>query len=339
MIRIATVTLLLALTATASAQQTGTPAPLAPTLRSDVLATTEIVRIGDLVDNAGAAASIAVFRAPDLGQTGSVSVARVLEALRTHKVIAVETRGLTEVNVTRVSRAIGTKEIETYLTQIIAGRYGLRDPGNMSVIFDREFRTIHIDPNASADLNVARLSFDPRNGRFDVVFDIGGPASANRVPMRFTGLAVETNEAAVVTRPIARGDVLRASDIAVERRPRTQVSSDTVRDVQGAIGLAARQAMKPGQVIRRGDLAKPELVHRNEPVIMIFEQPGLTLTLRGKALDSGAEGDTVNVVNLQSKKTLQGIVSGSGKVTIVSTAPRATTNVAAISHPGIAARP
>jgi len=338
MIRIATIALLLGLATAASAQQAGSPAPLAPSLRSDVLATSDIVRIGDLVDNAGAASSIAVFRAPDLGQTGSVSVARVTEALRAHNVIAVDTRGLSEVTVTRISRAIGTKEIETRLAQIIATRYGLRDPANLSVTFDRELRTIHIDPNAPAEFNVPRLSFDPRSGRFDAMVEIGGSASSSRVPMRFTGVVMETNEAAVVVRPIARGDVLREADIVIERRPRNEVSSDTVRDPQGAIGLAARQTMKPGQIIRRSDLTKPELVHRNEPVIMVFEQPGLVLTLRGKALASGAEGDTVDVINLQTKKTLQGVVSGSGRVTIFSTAPRATTNVAAMSHPAAVRR-
>lgn len=339
MIRITTATLLLLLTAHASAQPAGIPAPTAPTLRGDVLATTDIVRIGDLVDNAGPAASVAVFRAPDLGQTGSVPVARVVEALRAHNVIAIDTRGLSEVTVTRTSRAIGIKEVETRLAQIIASRYGLRDPANMSITFDRDFRTVHIDPNAPAEFNVSRMSFDPRSGRFDTLVEIGGNSATSRVPLRFTGVAVETNEAAVVTRPITRGDVLRDSDIAIERRPRTEVSSDTVRDPQGAIGLAARQTMKPGQVIRRSDLSKPELVHRNEPVIMVFEQPGLSLTLRGKALDSGTEGDTVNVINLQSKKTLQGVVTGSNRVTIISTTPRATTNVAAMSQLGASARP
>lgn len=334
MIRIATA-LFLALTATASAQQVAS-APLAPALRGDVLATTDVVRIGDLVDNAGAAASIAVFRAPDLGETGSVSVARVIEALRPHDVIAIDTRGLTEVTVTRASRAIGTKEIQTHLAQIIATRYGLRDPDNLSVTFDREFRTIHIDPAALADFSVSRMSFDSRSGRFDAVLDIDG--GSGRIPMRFTGTAIETYPAAVAVRPIARGDVLREADIAIERRPKTEISSDAVRDPQGAIGLAARQTMKPGQIIRRANLTKPELVHRSEPVVIVFEQPGLTLTLRGKALDSGAEGDTVNVLNLQSKKTLQGIVSGSNRVTVVSSTPHATTNLAAISHPGLPAR-
>jgi flagella basal body P-ring formation protein FlgA len=334
MIRIVTTALLLALGTSALAQQAATARQI-PTLRSDVLASGEILRIGDFVDNAGAAASIPVFRAPDLGQTGSVAVARVIEALRAHNVIGVDTRGLSEVTVTRMSRAIGTKEIQDYLAQIIAARHGLRDPENLSVTFDREFRTIHVEPSAAPDLNVSRLAFDTRSGRFDAVLEIG--ASPGRIPIRFTGVAVETTPAAVVVRPIARGDVLRESDIAIERRPRTEVLSDAIRDPQGAIGLAARHTIKVGQIIRRADLAKPELVHRNEPVLIVLEQPGMMLTLRGKALESGSEGDTVNVLNLQSKKTLQAVVTGTNRVSVISTTARATTNIAAVSHPNMPA--
>ena len=63
----------------------------------------EIVRIGDLVENAGAAANVAIFRAPDLGQTGRVAVERVIEAVLPHEIVDLETRGLTEVVVTRAS--------------------------------------------------------------------------------------------------------------------------------------------------------------------------------------------------------------------------------------------
>lgn len=338
MIRIAIAAAFLTLATAASAQQSGVPAPLAPTLRSDILVSSDIVRIGDLIDNAGAAASIAVFRAPDLGLTGNVPVARVVEALRPHDVIAIDTRGLTEVTVTRASRAIGMKEVETRIAQTIATRYGLRDHANMSVTFDREFRTIHIDPNLPADFAVSRMSFEPRSGRFDVVFDIAGNAAASRA-LRFTGTAVETHEAITVTRPITRGDILRESDIVIERRPKSEVASDVLRDPQAAIGLAARHSLRVGQIVRRADLTKPELVHRNEPVILIFEAPGLNLTLRGKAVDSGTEGDTVNVINLQSKRTLQGIVTGPNRVTVVSMSPRASTNVAAISQSSAHARP
>ena len=36
-----------------------------PMLRANVVVTSDIVRIGDVIDNAGAAAAIAIYRAPD----------------------------------------------------------------------------------------------------------------------------------------------------------------------------------------------------------------------------------------------------------------------------------
>ena len=43
--------------------------------------------------------------------------------------------------------------------------------------------------------------------------------------------------------------------------------------------------------------------------------------MRGKALDSGAEGDIVSVLNIQSKRTIQGVVSGPGHVTVAPPSP------------------
>jgi flagella basal body P-ring formation protein FlgA len=44
--------------------------------------------------------------------------------------------------------------------------------------------------------------------------------------------------------------------------------------------------------------------------------------MRGKALENGAEGDVVTVMNLQSKRTLSGTVTGRGQVSISPVTPR-----------------
>jgi flagella basal body P-ring formation protein FlgA len=69
-------------------------------------------------------------------------------------------------------------------------------------------------------------------------------------------------------------------------------------------------------------LAKPDLVQRDQNVTLIYESPGLYLTVRGKALEAGTEGDVVNVMNLQSKRTVSGTVSGRGQVSITVATPR-----------------
>jgi flagella basal body P-ring formation protein FlgA len=70
------------------------------------------------------------------------------------------------------------------------------------------------------------------------------------------------------------------------------------------------------------DLAKADLVHRNQSVTLIYRTSGLCLTTRGKALDNGAEGDVVTVMNLLSKRSLSGTVSGRGQVSITPVLPR-----------------
>ena len=71
-----------------AARPAPSPASAAPRLKELVTVSSEIVRIGDLVENAGIAADVPVFRAPDLGQTGAVPISRDRRraaALRHHR--------------------------------------------------------------------------------------------------------------------------------------------------------------------------------------------------------------------------------------------------------------
>src|SRR5262245_2456166 len=91
----------------------------APVLHATVNVTGDIVRVGDLIDNAGASAQVAVYRAPDLGTTGLLPTAQVIAALRSHQVIGVDTRNIKEVAVTRLARTIDAKEVELAVAKAV----------------------------------------------------------------------------------------------------------------------------------------------------------------------------------------------------------------------------
>ena len=86
--------------------------------------------------------------------------------------------------------------------------------------------------------------------------------------------------------------------------------------------MQARKQLRAGQPLKSADLGKPDLVQRDQSVTLIYESVGLYLTIRGKALENGTEGDVVNVMNLQSKRTVSGVVTGRGQVTISGPTPR-----------------
>ena len=86
--------------------------------------------------------------------------------------------------------------------------------------------------------------------------------------------------------------------------------------------------MRAGQVLRASDLMKADVVARNEPVTIVYEAPGILLTVRGKALEAGAVGDLISVLNVQSNRTVQAAVNGPGQVVVTATTPRVAAAVA-----------
>lgn len=305
-------TALFALSAPAQATDDGIAAPV---LRAEVKVTSDVVRVGDVVDNAGAAAQIPIYRSPDLGTTGTLAVAQVLDVLRARNVIGVDARNVRQVQVTRLARTLATKDIEQAIAAALDHRFGLGDAANIGVTIDRGAGDLRLEASSTGALQPGAVRYEPRYGRFDITFEIAGSDPANPTRLRFTGTAVETVEVAVLTRDIDRTEALKLSDLAVERRPRAEIVGEAAaRD--RAIGMQLRRPMRAGSALKVADLARPDLVQRDQSVTIIYKVPGLYLTTRGKALESGTEGDVVSVMNLQSKRTLTGVVTGRGQVSI-----------------------
>ena len=286
-----------------------------PTLRASITVTSDVVRVGDLIDNAGSAALIPLYRSPDLGTTGALPVAQVLAVLRAKQVIGVMTGDIKEVQVTRLARTLVNKDLETAVATALERRFGLGDAANITVTFDRGIADMRLDASNTGVLQPVATRYDARSGRFDIAFEINNDDNPAPTKLRFTGTAIETVEVAVLTRDIDRVDLLKASDVAMERRPKAEVTGEAAsRD--RTLGMQLRRPMRAGTPIRVADIVKPDFVQRDQNVTVIYQVPGIYLTTRGKAIESGAEGDTISVLNLQTKRTLSGVVTGRGQVTV-----------------------
>jgi len=230
-------------------------------------------------------------------------------------VIGVMTGDIKEVQVTRLARTIANKDLENAVASALDHRFGLGDAANITVNFDRGISDMRLDASNTGALQPVATRYDARGGRFDITFEINNDSTVAATKLRLTGIAIETIEVAVLTRDIDRTETLKSSDVALERRPRAEVTGEAaLRD--RAVGMQLRRPMRAGMPIRVADLAKPEFVSRDQSVTVIYQVPGIYLTTRGKAIESGAEGDTVSVLNLQTKRTLTGVVTGRGQVTV-----------------------
>ena len=240
---------LVALTVAAAAQDR-------PALKSEAVVTGDLVRIGDLIENAGIVANVPIFRAPDLGSTGTVPASTVLEAVRPHALIGLDTNGITEVTVTRASRSIPAKVIEDIVADALSRQYALGQPKDIAVTFEREVRAIQVEPSAKGDPRLSHITYDTRSGHFEATVEIPTGAT-NRGLLRLAGRAAATVEIVTLVRPFDRGALIKSADVIIERRSRAEIGRDIITDSRSG-GRPCRPhhvASRPPVARRRSDEA------------------------------------------------------------------------------------
>lgn len=317
-ILLATAALVVIWSFTARAQET------VPTLKAEAVVTADLVRIGDILLNAGERASQPIFRAPDLGSSGTIQVHRVMEALRAHGIIVFDTKNITEVLVTRESRTVTLGDLSRAVADAAAKRYEFANTADLTVTFDSHMKPLQIEPNVTDAPKIGNITYDPRTNRFDATIDMPGSMKLRRNPVRLTGTLVETVEVVTIARTITRGETIRESDIVVEKIARADVPTDAITRLELVVNQAARRQLRSGQTLRAADLMKPQIVNRDEGVTIVFRSGGITLTMRGKAMNNGAEGDSIPVLNPQSKRVVQATITGPGVVTVGDITPVTT---------------
>jgi len=289
-------------------------------LRSELTLTRDLVSFGDLIDGLSAeAAATPAFRAPALGETGTIQVARIVEAARAAGIIRsaseIESDGAAQVVVSRAARRILASDIEAAVRLALQERYGV-DARAFALAIDGGAPSIAVEPELPGAVAVSDLSFDARSRRLQARIAVPGSVAIQLKPVRFGGQLVETVEVVVPKRAIARGETLGKDDVKIERRPRDGQLGDLLADPRTAVDKVARRALIAGLPLRSSDVQREEIVAKGDLVTIVYESRGLTISMRGRANDAGAMGDVVTATNPQSKRVLQGTVSGPGRISV-----------------------
>lgn len=119
-------------------------------------------------------------------------------------------------------------------------------------------------------------------------------------------------EAVVALKTIRANTVLTAQDVSID----PQLPSYGVDKIEDVVGMETRVVLYAGRPIRPENLQQPALVERNQIVPLVFDNGGLEISTHGRALDRGAEGEIIRVMNISSRKTLFGTVRPDGSIDV-----------------------
>jgi flagella basal body P-ring formation protein FlgA len=130
-------------------------------------------------------------------------------------------------------------------------------------------------------------------------------------------------EVPVLRRRGVPGEVITQADIDWLRVGARRLPGNVVVDSASLIGKSPRRAIRPGQPVRATDLREPVLVPKNSLIVLRLETDRMVLTAQGRALEDGASGQVIRVMNTKSNAIINGVVAESGTVRVLQTATAA----------------
>ncbi|MGF1631437.1 MAG: flagellar basal body P-ring formation chaperone FlgA [Kiloniellaceae bacterium] len=310
--------LLLWLGAAAEARSKADPPPPAEdliTLRAGAVVEAEVVRLSDLFDGISdpALAATPVARAPEPGVSVEVGARWLFAVAKAHSLPWQPRSRYERIGLRRASHDISAEEIEAALRLALADQ-GIN--GEVLLVLDNPELRLRLPSDSGGGLRVTRLTLDPSNGRF-LAQVVAPPSGEPQARLSITGRAVELTEVPVLRRVVKPGEIIRERDIEWVSVQVNRLTRTTVLDSDTLVGMSPRRAIRAQDVIRSTDLQTPVMVTKNSLVTIRLLTERMELTVQGRALEDGAEGDVVRVMNTKSNTVVNAVVVESGTVVVV----------------------
>jgi flagellar basal body P-ring formation protein FlgA len=110
------------------------------------------------------------------------------------------------------------------------------------------------------------------------------------------------------------GDIVREDDVTP--KPPSGRVQDALPSTAPIVGLEVKRRMYAGHDVAARDVGAPLVVKAGAMVTVLWKSGDLSLELGGRALDAGALGDEIRVLNPDSLRTIRGNVVGEGMVEV-----------------------
>ena len=289
-------------------------------LRENISVTGPYIRLKDLFTNApDAKADTAVAYSPKPGRKASFDARWLYRVARAYglkwRPLSSDLRTL----VTRESILIQTSEIKDAIMSALV-EYDL--PENPLLELSNKNMTIHVPAETMPEVTVEDVSFNRRSMRFAAVVSVGEKNMGSNQRVRVSGQIHKMIEVPTLSHRVRKGDIIKENDIAWLKLRADRTQRDIIVEADALIGMTPKRHLRPETPIRMADIERPVLVPKGSLVTIILKKPGLSLTSQGRALQNGADGDTIRVSNTNTSRTIEAVVIGSSIVTVLPNGPR-----------------
>ena len=133
---------------------------------------------------------------------------------------------------------------------------------------------------------------------------------------RIEGRVYYLCESVVAVRSLLAGESIGPEDVAMKLRRVESLRDVGIEKKEMVVGQEVIRAVAANVVITPRMIRKIELVRRNDSVDVHYRSGRISVSFRGKAKASGGYGDKISVYDMINKTTVQGWISGAGRVNV-----------------------
>ena len=174
----------------------------------------------------------------------------------------------------------------------------------------------------SLKLPNGRITFKvtaPRNRHFlgKIPFSVHFNVNGKFYKRVWTAAIIEVLADVVTTnKPLGRHKPITEDDIALVKMDLAKLPSGVITDPETVLGKRTKRAIGAKKVLRTDLVEFPPLVKRGDVVVIIAESNGLKITALGQVKKKGRFGESIPVMNYDSKKILYARVLDSSTVKV-----------------------
>ncbi len=138
----------------------------------------------------------------------------------------------------------------------------------------------------------------------------------NETTVNLTGHAYQITKVPVLSTRLRKGDIIEEADIEIISMRLADVSPNTILDETKIIGQTPRRYIDAMHTIQPNDVRQPLAIKKGERVTLSIKNDILNISTIGKALNSGAKGEIIRVMNISSNRIIEGEITGPQQVKI-----------------------
>jgi flagella basal body P-ring formation protein FlgA len=291
-------------------------------LRSSIMVDDEVVRLGDLFMESLSVGDTPIAQAPAPGQTLSFDARFLSQLARAYHLDWRPDSKFEKVLVGRISHKVDVAMALDSLALAIRDRTG--NEARMELVLDGSDVEFILPTSVQGSVGVRNLQFDANSQRFaaTLIVPADGPTALQR---KVSGSIYETIDIPVLNHAMGAGATVQESDLQWISMRTDRLIGNVITDARQLVGMTTKRPLRTSQMLRGSDLVMTPAIRKNSLVTLALQSGQMNLTVTGKALEDAAIGQSIRVVNVNSKKELTGIVRD-GSTIVVPVAGQLTLN-------------